>query len=171
MTVYVGIDYDTHGVHIAAVNVDDPDLWWFKTVQLPEQKGLGRTPMLHARHVRARLGVLSLGPLWDEALEATVEHPFGHRTTALTAIGGAIISTIPARVHVNTMSPVQWRRDLLGLPGNTMTKAAKAASRKWCDEHGLADAGLSPDLCDAACIAYLTLQQSTDAANQKGTTA
>ena len=161
--LFVGVDYSSKAIHLAGVTADED--WCFAMIPLAGQSG-----GMAGRGVRDAISGELGSVFWDEVACVWVERAmFGNvqTTDLLAAVRGAILDAIPAGIVVDTIRPSVWRKEV-GIPGNSKRADAKLAARAWMSARLPADAmaQLSDDHCEAACIAWSCLQQSSREADR-----
>lgn len=156
--LFVGIDYSTKSIDIAALNEQE---WLFASVKLDKQPGgMAGRGVREALERDAALLLKRAACVWVE------RGMFGsmQTTDVLAAVRGAILACLPSEAVVDTVRPSVWRAGL-GMRGNMKRDQAKQQARLFISSVIDGDTStLTDDQCEAACIAYLCWKQSSEAA-------
>lgn len=163
MSAYVGVDLSTRFVDLVKLDEESDRAEW---VRVPL---VGENAIDRARSYRDQMrdafisqyGLMSAPGWhwWDDVILCALEDPAGRGDTRKIArVQGVVIASIPARVHVWTMAPSEWRK-ACGLPGNcSKLEVAEWAGRKRLEAEWATSRTIPPswnsDACDAYCIAY-----------------
>jgi len=149
---YVGIDFDTHAVHLVKLDEDSSAI--YTRCELVGLDAFERT-----RHVRQ---TMPGSTFWNDVVACAIEEPQGVQKATvakLKAVQGAVLACIPRDTLVEPMVPARWRT-VVGLKGNA-TKAEvvarvgflvmEARHDLWAATTTQLDR--SEDACDAYCLA------------------
>jgi len=108
MPCVVGIDFDTHAVHLVRLDENEPRAEYTR-VELR-----GKTAWDRAQNVRPAL----IGRCdWSDCYLAAIEAPMGYRSHALYRVQGAILTSLPRRLEVWEVRLHEWKGPL-GLKPN-----------------------------------------------------
>jgi hypothetical protein len=144
-TVWAGIDYDTHSVHI--VRLPELGMPTYHPCELEGDDAFERT-----RNVSS---ALPGSGFWENVTAVGIEEPGGKYVIGkLKAIQGAIITSLPDDLLVAPYHAGKWRV-LAGLPG----QSSKDEIRAWVYGRLGENPGWPQDACDAYCLAYVISQQ------------
>ena len=143
--ITVGIDYDTHGVHL--VRLEDDGTPAYTHLTTPGQDSF-------ARLRQVPLEMPGTG-WWDDVTACAIEEPAGKYAVAkLKAVQGAIVACLPDDLLVAPYLAVLWKK-LIGLGGN----AAKPAVMDWVYDQLGENPQWPQDACDAYCLARVIRDQ------------
>lgn len=153
MSVFVGVDYDSNGIYIAAIDEDTLELVSHVRVDLVSRGD----SFDRCRLVRDRMPARSA---WRDAgtLAVALELPFSRQRNSIVALSrvqGAILACLPADLLVLDLPPQEWKRVTVG-----KAKASKDEVRAWARDQG-APHGLVQDFYDAYALARAAAQMWT----------
>src|SRR4029450_13545928 len=145
MMTWVGIDYDTHAVHIVRLPERGEPTYHRSTLE-------GDDSFERMRQVPWELP----GPgFWEEVTAVGIEEPGGKYVVAkLKGIQGAIVACLPHDLLVAPYQAGLWRM-LCGLKGN----ATKEEVKSWVLERLPWNPDWPQDAYDAYCLAYALSRQ------------
>ncbi len=147
---FVGVDFDTHGVDIVALDNETNSAAW-RHIPFPGAGALAR-----ARGVRDAMP--SRGQWLDDGtVLVAIERPMARNLQLLVPLMrtlGAMHACLPPSLEVWEMTAVEIRREL-GLKTNAPKAVSKAEAAAFAAEHW-ADfpSVVTQDALDAYCIAY-----------------
>lgn len=142
---WVGIDYDTHAVHI--VRMPDEGEPVYHPCYLAGDNAFDRM-----RRVPWEMPGMGF---WDDVTAVGIEEPGGKYVVGkLKGIQGAIVASLPDDLLVSPYQAGLWR-NLCGLPGN----AVKTQVKEWVYARLEGSPDWPQDACDAYCLAYAISQQ------------
>lgn len=142
--VFVGIDYDTHWVHLVRLPVTGQPT--YHPCQLE-----GKDAFSRLRQIPMEMP----GPgFWEDVTGAAIEEPGGKYVVGkLKAVQGAIIACLPDDLLVVEYQAGLWKKQA-GLGG----QATKDEVRAWVYGHLGENPQWPQDACDAYCLAYVVSQ-------------
>lgn len=157
MTLCVGIDYSTSRVDLAAIDLD-PDIdraprrtrFGVSRIGAPsdlqrpiDYQGVRRDLLAALRELE-----LDADPVPDNVATVLVEAPAGKVHPNLRGMFGALLASVPSRMTVGSIYPVQWRTALgrqgrdTKAAGAELVRAAWPIAADW-DEHELDALGIA----------------------------
>jgi len=157
--LYVGIDFDTHAVHLVKLSEDGAAT--YTRCELVGLDAFERT-----RHVRQAMPGASY---WDDVVAVGIEEPQGVQkatVSKLKAVQGAILACIPRATLVEPMVPARWRK-VADLPGGASKEYVNLHVRSRITSRGNTAMNLidwPQDACDAYCLALAVSRLVEEAA-------
>jgi len=143
---WVGIDYDTHHVHL--VRLDDPQPATYHPCVLE-----GADAFERLRRVPWEMPGQGF---WDDVMGVGIEEPGGKYVVGkLKAVQGAIVACLPEDLLVAPYQAGLWKK-LTGLRGDATKDEVKA----WVYGQLGENPQWPQDACDAYCLAYVVSQQA-----------
>lgn len=150
MSSVVGIDFDTFGVHLVAIDEDDETILGYDHRVFPGKDSFSR--LRTVRSVLPRTYFRDVGAVLVGIEDPRATNPLLRSMIGkLARVQGAILQSIPERVRVEPLNAKEWRV-AVGLSGN----AKKDEVAEWAVENSLGDvmlAGVRQDAYDAYAIA------------------
>jgi len=91
MPCVVGIDFDTHAVHLVRLDENEPRAEYSR-IELEGKTAWDRALSVH--------WLMPYSRRWDDVYLFAIEAPMGYRAHALYRVQGAIIASLPRHVEV-----------------------------------------------------------------------
>ena len=139
----VGIDFDTHAVHLVKLEEDGTAIYLHAPLEGADA----------FERVRAVRGAMPSHSAWDDVVAVAIEEPQGtHKATVakLKAVQGAIVACIPRATLVEPMVPARWRK-AVGLHGHDTKTRVWGFTAAKLGVGSIAD--WPQDACDSYCLA------------------